>query len=136
MFQEYTTGYVTDKIELNERFVVLDNKIIEEIANLHDIISDRFKATEDNMIENLRQMIVKSDEAQVKIIENLKSANQNIQDMRETYRAEFSTQLDEFENESEDGTLPIYKLNQTVYVPERFHYLRAFFDCAMESLNL
>ena len=97
MFQEYTTGYVTDKIELNERFVVLDKKIAEEISNLHDNISDRFKATEDNMIENLRQMIVKSDEAQQKIIENLESANQNIQDMRETYRAEFSTQLDEFE---------------------------------------
>ena len=97
MFKEYTVGYATDKSEMNEQFVVIDKKIADEFSNLHDNISERFKATEDNILENLRQMIVKSAEAQEKIIANLQSANQNIQEMRETYTAEFSTQLDEFE---------------------------------------
>ena len=97
VFKEHTEGYAIDKTKLNDQLAAIDNTIATEVTNLNDNISDNFKATEDNILENLRQMIVQSAEAQGQIITNLQSANQNIQDMRETYTAEFSTQLDEFE---------------------------------------
>jgi hypothetical protein len=96
-FKDHTTGYIADKTEINELLTALDKKIATEVTTLQNNVSDRFKTTEDNILENLRQMIVTSAEAQENILENLQSANQNIQEMRDTYRAEFAGQLDEFE---------------------------------------
>jgi len=97
VFKEHTEGYTIDKSNINDQLAALGNKIATEVTNLNENISDNFKTTEDNILENLTVMIAKSAEAQEQIITNLHSANQNIQDMKETYTAEFSTQLDEFE---------------------------------------
>ncbi len=97
VFEEHTKGYGIDKTELTANLVALDQRISKEVSNLDTSMLNRFKATEDTVLENLRQMIIESTESRDKIIENLKSANQNIQNMRETYTAEFSSQLDEFE---------------------------------------
>ncbi|MFX1465938.1 MAG: hypothetical protein ACFFA5_05650 [Promethearchaeota archaeon] len=97
VFEEHTKGYGVDKTELTANLVALDQKVSKEVSNLNNNMLNHFKTTEDTVLENLRQMIVESTEGRDKIIENLKSANQNIQNMRETYTAEFSSQLDEFE---------------------------------------
>jgi DNA repair exonuclease SbcCD ATPase subunit len=97
VFEEHTIGYGKDKTELTTNLVALDNKISKEVDNLNNSMLNRFKTTEDTVLENLRQMIIESTEGREKIFENLQSANQNIENMRETYTAEFSSQLDEFE---------------------------------------
>ena len=97
VFEEHTKGYGIDKTEQTANLVALDQKISNEVTNLNNSMLNRFKTTEDTVLENLRQMIIESSESREKIIEQLQSANQNIQNMRETYTAEFSSQLDEFE---------------------------------------
>lgn len=96
-FEEHTKGYSIDKTELTANLAAIDQKISKEVSELNNSMLNRLKTTEDNVLENLSQMIIESSEAREKIIENLQSANQNIQNMRETYTAEFSSQLDEFE---------------------------------------